>query len=58
MTKDELEAYVKALFPMEITLSEEELRLYAEQTSVRGIPASTGVPGDAEYLYTLYKSLN
>ena len=57
LTKAALSGYARQHFPAEIHPSEAELRLYARQTAKKNPEATTGVPGDPESLFALYRSL-
>lgn len=57
MTKAGLQAYVKRGAPVSITATDEELALWAEQTSLKHPDNTTGTPPEPEHILELYKKV-
>ena len=57
MTKDELIAYVRRNVKDTVQITESELRLWAEQTSLKNPAATTGTPGDPAHLMELFREV-
>ncbi|MEG1811428.1 MAG: iron-containing alcohol dehydrogenase family protein [Clostridia bacterium] len=56
-SQDELCKYVKDSYPLSFSATDDELRLWASQTSDKRPDKSTGTPQSAEHLFEVYKRM-
>ena len=54
---EELSAYARRNFAISFSVTDEELMLWAQQTSERNPMQTTGVPGDVTHIFEVYKRL-